>query len=63
MSRKICANCDKSFDTKGFEPFCSKRCADVDLHHWMQGSYVIPGNSLDVEENAPSFTSSQDDER
>jgi endogenous inhibitor of DNA gyrase (YacG/DUF329 family) len=23
-------------------PFCSKRCADVDLHRWFSGSYAIP---------------------
>ncbi|HZP20399.1 MAG TPA: DNA gyrase inhibitor YacG [Bauldia sp.] len=22
-------------------PFCSKRCADVDLHRWLSGGYVI----------------------
>ena len=26
-----------------FRPFCSKRCADVDLHRWLKGGYVIPG--------------------
>ena len=26
-----------------YDPFCSKRCADVDLHRWLKGSYVIPG--------------------
>ena len=23
-------------------PFCSPRCADVDLHHWLSGSYAVP---------------------
>jgi len=23
-------------------PFCSKRCADVDLNRWLSGSYAIP---------------------
>jgi len=23
-------------------PFCSKRCADVDLHRWLSGIYAIP---------------------
>jgi endogenous inhibitor of DNA gyrase (YacG/DUF329 family) len=23
-------------------PFCSKRCADVDLQRWLSGRYVIP---------------------
>lgn len=25
-----------------YAPFCSKRCADVDLHRWLSGSYAIP---------------------
>lgn len=28
---------------KAFKPFCSKRCADVDLHRWMVGGYAIKG--------------------
>ncbi len=27
-----------------YRPFCSKRCADVDLARWLRGSYVIPGD-------------------
>jgi endogenous inhibitor of DNA gyrase (YacG/DUF329 family) len=23
-------------------PFCSRRCADVDLHRWLSGRYAIP---------------------
>jgi len=23
-----------------FRPFCSKRCADVDLNRWLSGAYV-----------------------
>ena len=23
-------------------PFCSKRCADVDLHRWLSGHYRVP---------------------
>jgi endogenous inhibitor of DNA gyrase (YacG/DUF329 family) len=26
-----------------FRPFCSKRCADVDLHRWLAGVYAVPG--------------------
>lgn len=25
-----------------FKPFCSKRCADVDLHRWLAGGYALP---------------------
>jgi len=35
-----CPMCDKDPDPK-FRPFCSKRCADLDLGRWMTGSYRI----------------------
>lgn len=35
-----------------FRPFCSKRCADRDLHHWFAESYRIPTNE-EPEEGAP----------
>ncbi len=25
-----------------FRPFCSKRCADLDLHKWLNEVYVVP---------------------
>jgi endogenous inhibitor of DNA gyrase (YacG/DUF329 family) len=25
-----------------YRPFCSKRCADVDLGRWLKGDYAIP---------------------
>ena len=25
-----------------FKPFCSRRCADVDLNRWLSGTYSIP---------------------
>ena len=39
---RACPNCGKPRDPH-YDPFCSKRCADVDLHRWLKGSYVIPG--------------------
>ena len=30
-------------------PFCSKRCADVDLHRWLNGGYAIPAQDDDSE--------------
>ena len=27
---------------KSPRPFCSRRCADIDLGHWFQGRYAIP---------------------
>jgi hypothetical protein len=44
-----CAICGNEQDQK-YRPFCSKRCADVDLHRWLSGGYAIPA----VEEDDPS---------
>jgi endogenous inhibitor of DNA gyrase (YacG/DUF329 family) len=30
-----------------YKPFCSKRCADVDLARWFSGAYVVPGRAVD----------------
>ena len=38
---KTCPICGKPAD-ETIKPFCSKRCADVDLHRWLSGSYAIP---------------------
>ncbi len=40
-NRKLCAICGKPADAV-FRPFCSKRCADVDLHRWLSGVYAVP---------------------
>ena len=37
-----CAVCGKPAEQK-FAPFCSKRCADIDLGRWLKGGYAIPG--------------------
>lgn len=39
---KACPVCGKPV-TGGHAPFCSKRCADVDLGRWLKGGYAIPG--------------------
>jgi uncharacterized protein len=41
LSAKACPNCGKAA-VEEFRPFCSKRCADVDLHRWLSGAYAIP---------------------
>lgn len=34
-----------------YRPFCSKRCADLDLGRWLKGSYAIPGPELEEDED------------
>jgi endogenous inhibitor of DNA gyrase (YacG/DUF329 family) len=40
-NRARCPICRKPVDQL-FAPFCSKRCADVDLHRWLSGVYAVP---------------------
>ena len=37
-----CPQCGKPV-VKDYAPFCSRRCADVDLARWFRGDYRIPG--------------------
>ena len=41
-----CPICTKDSDPK-YRPFCSRRCADVDLGRWLTGSYAIPADDTD----------------
>lgn len=43
-----CPICHRPTDAR-FRPFCSKRCADVDLARWFTGSYAIPAEVADTE--------------
>jgi hypothetical protein len=40
-SVRVCPICGKPTDA-AFKPFCSKRCADVDLNRWLKGVYAVP---------------------
>jgi endogenous inhibitor of DNA gyrase (YacG/DUF329 family) len=33
-----------------YRPFCSRRCADVDLSRWLRGSYAIPDTEASDED-------------
>ncbi|XDA97709.1 DNA gyrase inhibitor YacG [Sulfitobacter sp. LCG007] len=33
-----------------YRPFCSKRCADIDLAKWFNGSYAVPSQDPDEAE-------------
>jgi endogenous inhibitor of DNA gyrase (YacG/DUF329 family) len=48
-AEKPCPICRKPA-VERFRPFCSKRCADVDLHRWLSGSYAIPGRPEEEED-------------
>lgn len=47
-----------------FKPFCSQRCADIDLGKWFTGGYVVPGSPDDDEDERatqPGSDRSSDD--
>ncbi len=41
VQAKPCPICGKPRD-ETYVPFCSKRCADIDLNKWFTGRYAIP---------------------
>jgi uncharacterized protein len=55
---KPCPICGKPSVEK-FAPFCSKRCADVDLHRWLSGGYAIPA----AESGDPDDETGAEDDR
>jgi len=46
VSERKCVICGKPQD-ENYKPFCSKRCADVDLNRWFTGGYAIPATQED----------------
>jgi endogenous inhibitor of DNA gyrase (YacG/DUF329 family) len=37
-----------------FLPFCSRRCADVDLNRWLSGVYAVPAVEAEAEDVEPA---------
>jgi endogenous inhibitor of DNA gyrase (YacG/DUF329 family) len=48
-SARLCPMCGKP-QVHALRPFCSKRCADVDLGRWLGGRYAIAAESIEGEE-------------
>lgn len=42
-----------------YHPFCSARCADIDLNRWLSGAYAIPAEPAD-DDHADSIATSDD---
>ena len=57
MTKAKCPICGRSTEP-AVRPFCSKRCADIDLQRWLSGRYAAPA----VEnEEGPENPSPEDD--
>lgn len=46
---KKCPICGKQTILE-YQPFCSKKCADIDLGRWLKGSYVMHTNEAPTAE-------------
>jgi endogenous inhibitor of DNA gyrase (YacG/DUF329 family) len=51
-----CPICGKPTSDR-YRPFCSKRCADIDLARWLGGTYVIPSGNTDADEDGDEAAS------
>ncbi|AYE85703.1 DNA gyrase inhibitor YacG [Sulfitobacter sp. D7] len=57
MSCPIC----KAETIKAHRPFCSRRCADIDLGRWFSGNYAVPSHDPeDVEAAIEAAEAAQD---
>ena len=51
MTARACPICKKPADAD-YRPFCSRRCADIDLQRWLTGRYALSEDDED-EQRAP----------
>jgi len=63
--KRACPLCGKPVEDR-FRPFCSKRCADLDLAHWLRGDYAIAARKDPEDEEGdtpkPSGPGARDDD-
>jgi uncharacterized protein len=57
MVKAGCPICRKPASPE-YRPFCSRRCADVDLQRWLTGGYAVPAEEGATE---PSEASGDED--
>lgn len=50
IKTRKCPICHKIYTDEKYAPFCSKRCADVDLHRWFNGDYAVASEEMDEPE-------------
>lgn len=52
-----CPICSKESDPK-YRPFCSRRCADIDLGRWLNESYRVPASEDEPDDTPDTKASS-----
>lgn len=45
-----CPICKKEFEDVKYRPFCSKRCADIDLGNWFNEKYTVEAVEIDEQD-------------
>lgn len=48
-----CPICKRHPADAAYRPFCSRRCADVDLGKWFTGGYAIPVRDDEPTDDTP----------
>ena len=51
MSERKCPICGRPAEAS-HRPFCSRRCADVDLQRWFRGAYAVPAAEAETEDDS-----------
>jgi endogenous inhibitor of DNA gyrase (YacG/DUF329 family) len=46
-----CPICGRATEQR-WRPFCSRRCADIDLGRWLGGDYAVPAVETDEDDEA-----------
>jgi hypothetical protein len=54
-----CPICQRPTEA-AWKPFCSRRCADVDLGRWLTGGYAIPVEEDTDEDGSPDRSPDSD---
>jgi endogenous inhibitor of DNA gyrase (YacG/DUF329 family) len=53
MSRSLCPICGRPA-AQETRPFCSKRCADIDLQRWLTNRYSVPAEEDEAAPEDPA---------
>jgi len=61
MTNPTCPICGKPA-MAGHRPFCSVRCANVDLNRWLKGAYAIPAVEADDDEGQEDIPEDEDED-
>ncbi len=62
MSKRTCPICERAVlarEENSAFPFCSSRCQLVDLGHWLDGEYRVPGEPAEVADSGIPSDSSE----